>query len=221
VRDAIATYWSTFDVDMDRRSDGLMPWEQSVLADWVRRGDRVLLIGCGSGRELCAFVRHGCSVVGVEPSAEALDVARTRLSCGGDVTLIHAFVEDLDVPGDFDVCWFSYFSYSYIPDRRRRVALLAALSRRLRAGGRIVVTCVSRPDPPHSRAVRLGQAAGRAFRSDWQMAQGDMFLRDSPSFRRFHYQHVFTPGEIVAEAQEAALAVSASHPPEAFVLQRV
>lgn len=222
VKDAIAEYWSTFESGMDGRVAGLMPWERALLDRCVRPGDRVLLAGCGSGRELCSFVRYGCAVVGVEPSAEALDVARrTRTACDGDVTLMHGFVEDVDLSGDFDVCWFSYLCYSYIPDRQRRVALLGKLSRRLRPGGRIVVTCASRPDPPQSRAVQLGRAVGRVFRTDWQMSAGDVFVRDSPRFRLFHYQHVFTPEEIHAEARDAGLAVKESHPPEAFVLHRV
>jgi SAM-dependent methyltransferase len=223
VKRSIQAYWSTFNDRPEQWSSGLLDWERRLLDRSVRPGDRLLLIGCGSGRELGALIARECAVVGVEPSIKTLTIARREMAAtavtGAPVELFHGFAEDLDLPGDFDVCWFSYFSYSYIPDRRRRVALLARLAGELRPGGRIVVTCHCQAQPSRSRAVALGRLAGRVWRTDWEMADGDEIVRAQPAFRVFHYQHVFTPAELAAESAAAGLAISESYFPEAVVLQ--
>ena len=218
VKAAIGAYWSTFRADPSLTAGGLMVWEQLVLGRVVWPGDRVLLIGCGSGREVLAFSQRGCEVVGVEPSGETLAIARaSSAQTGQSVTLLHGFAEDVDLPGTFDVCWFSYFAYSYIPDRRRRVALLKRLAAQLRPRGRIVVTCLSDAAPPRSRVVRIGQWVGRLARNDWQMAEGDVFVRAEPTIRLFHYQHVFSVDELAGELADGGLTLDARFPPEAFV----
>jgi SAM-dependent methyltransferase len=219
VQAAIRAYWSSFSADPDQPPSGLMVWEQSVLADWVHPGDRLLLIGCGSGRELHALVQRGCDVVGVEPAEETLSLAR-RVAAALDrpIELVHGFVEDVALPGDFDVCWFSYFAYSYIPDRSRRVALLRRLASHLHGGGRIVVTCLTQPHAPRSRAVALGRFINRLVGNDWQLAAGDVLIRAQPMYRLFLYEHVFTIGELERECAEAGLKMAAAFPPQAFVL---
>jgi SAM-dependent methyltransferase len=222
VKRSIQAYWSTFNDRPEQWSSGLLDWERRLLDRSVRSGDRLLLIGCGSGRELRAMLERGCAVVGVEPSIETLEIARREAgAAAAAVDFLHGFVEDLTLPGDFDVCWFSYFSYSYIPDRRRRVVLLAQLADHLRSGGRIVVTCHCQAQRSGARAVAVGRLAGRVWRNDWEMADGDEIVRAQPDFRVFHYQHVFTPAELAAESTAAGLVVSESHLPEAVVLQRI
>jgi SAM-dependent methyltransferase len=221
VKGSIRSYWSTFNDRPDQWSTGLLDWEQRLLAAAVRPGDRLLLIGCGSGRELRAMLDCGCTIVGVEPSASTIEIARREWAqAATHVEFVHGFVEDLVLAGDFDVCWFSYFSYSYVPDRRRRVALLRKLAGQLRPGGRIAVTAHCQTSPPRSRAVALGRFAGRLRRTDWELADGDEIVRAQPAFRVFHYQHVFTPEDLAAEANAAGLAVLCRYPPEAVVLSR-
>lgn len=220
VRRSIQSYWSTFNDRPDQWNSGLLEWERPLLEHVVRPGDRVLLIGCGSGRELRAFRERGCSLVGVEPARRTLEIARQEFGEGDAVAFVEGFVEDAALPGDFDVCWFSYFSYSYIPDRRRRVALLGRLALHLRPAGRIVVTCHCQARPRQSRAVQIGRFAGKAWSADWELADGDELVRAQPAFRLFHYQHVFDPAELMDESAAAGLVVVERHLPEAVVLQR-
>jgi SAM-dependent methyltransferase len=219
VRHSIRAYWSTFNDRPEQWNGGLLEWEVHLLEYVVKAGDRVLLIGCGSGRELRAFREHGCSLVGVEPAGRTLEIARRAFGCD-NVAFLEGFVEDVTLPGDFDVCWFSYFSYSYIPDRRRRVAVLGRLAAHLRPGGRIVVTCHSQRQPSRSRAVSIGRVAAKVWGADWELADGDELVRAQPAFRVFHYQHVFAPDELMDESAAAGLVVVERHLPEAVVLQR-
>jgi SAM-dependent methyltransferase len=218
VRHSIRAYWSTFNDRPEQWRGGLLEWERRLLEHVVKAGDGVLLIGCGSGRELGAFLERGCSLVGVEPAGRTLEIARREFG-GDNITFVEGFVEDVTLPRDFDVCWFSYFSYSYIPDRRRRVALLGRLAAHLRPGGRIVVTCHCQVRPPRSRAVSIGQLAARVWRADWELADGDELVRAQPAFRLFHYQHVFAPDELMDESAAAGLLVVERHLPEAVVLR--
>ena len=220
VRHSIRAYWSTFNNRPEQWNSGLLDWEHRLLEHVVKPGDRVLLIGCGSGRELRAFRERGSSVVGVEPAGRTLEIARKEFGGGETVAFLEGFVEDVTLPGDFDVCWFSYFSYSYVPDRRRRVALLGRLAAHLRPRGRIVVTCHCQARPSRSRAVSIGRLAGRVWRADWELMDGDELVRAQPAFRVFHYQHVFAPDELIDETAAAGLVIVQRHLPEAVVLQR-
>jgi SAM-dependent methyltransferase len=220
VKRSIQAYWSTFNTRPEQWACGLLDWERRLLENSVQPGDRLLLIGCGSGREFREFLERGCTILGVEPSAETIEIARQEIrKTAAPVDLVQGFAEDVDLAGEFDVCWFSYFSYSYIPDRRRRIALLTRLGRHLRPGGRIVVTCHCQPRPQRSRAVTVGRAVGRAWRNDWEMVDGDELVRAQPAFRVFHFQHVFTPEELVAECAGAGLMIARSHLPEAVVAE--
>jgi SAM-dependent methyltransferase len=59
----------------------------------VRRGERVLDVGCGSGRHLEAFRNAGLDVTGLDPSPSMLKLARNRL--GDRAGLFPGQAEDL------------------------------------------------------------------------------------------------------------------------------
>jgi len=56
-------------------------------------GERVLDIGCGTGRHLEMFVRMGLDVSGLDASPHMLEFARKK--CGSRVSLHHGVAEDL------------------------------------------------------------------------------------------------------------------------------
>ena len=49
----------------------------------IPRGGRILDIGCGSGRDLDAFLRAGFDATGLDPSAEMRRISRARLALRG------------------------------------------------------------------------------------------------------------------------------------------
>src|SRR5688500_11967438 len=49
----------------------------------LRQGERVLDLGCGTGNAALAAARLGADVVGVDPAARLLDVARARAAAEG------------------------------------------------------------------------------------------------------------------------------------------
>jgi SAM-dependent methyltransferase len=103
-------------------------------------GARVLDVGCGTGRVAAALAERGAKVWGVDPSAEMLEVARSRVPAS--VGLKEGRAEALpfrDAWFDGAVCMLSV----HLLDRPRA---LGELARVLVPGGRLVIATF---DPAH------------------------------------------------------------------------
>jgi demethylmenaquinone methyltransferase / 2-methoxy-6-polyprenyl-1,4-benzoquinol methylase len=109
-------------------------WRRFLVAQ-VQAGprDRVLDVATGTGAVARELVRRkGCSVVGVDQSAEMLAEARRRLN--GSVELVEASAERLPfADGEFDALTFTYL-LRYVDDP---AATLCELARVVRPGATI------------------------------------------------------------------------------------
>ncbi|MFI5214186.1 MAG: class I SAM-dependent methyltransferase, partial [Gemmatimonadales bacterium] len=172
-RDEVVRGFGDFYLSDREILDGLMPWERKLYGH-IKPGERVLLVGCGSGRDLLPLLEQGCEVVGVEPAARPLARAQEVISQRRlTARLVGGYFEDVDLSGAFDVISFSYFCYSYIPVRRRRIEALRKARRHLAAGGRVFVSYVDEPRRGRGRAVRIARVCGALVRSDWRLEAGD------------------------------------------------
>ena len=137
------------------RYDRVAPWYRFgewtvLLAPGFRRraiarlglepGERVMEIGCGTGRNLAllaAAVGSGGEVIGVDAAPGMLAEARKVVSRYGwqNVRLVHEDATRLVVDEHVDVVYFS-LSYSVLPER---AAALDAAWAALRPGGRLVI----------------------------------------------------------------------------------
>ena len=81
LRRSMDSAWDRFTANYEAwaQSRGLMPWEKELYPRALRPDDRVLLIGCGSGRDLFGLLGLGLSVDGLEPVARCAQAARDRL----------------------------------------------------------------------------------------------------------------------------------------------
>lgn len=208
LRAGIERRWSGFFVNDSDIASGLMPWESEVISRFVRPADRVLVVGCGTGRDVIVLAGLGCHVTGVEPAAASVAVAKRVFSERGlRVPILSGFFEDVALDGQFDVIDFSWFCYSYIPGSRRRVDVLRKAARLLSPGGRIIVSCRAMGEVPKSRLITVQRAVARLCRSDWQLEDGDLVSPFRWSGDTFGYEHIFTPGEFEAEAASAGLEI--------------
>ena len=137
--------------------------------------ERVLDVATGTGlvaRELVR--RYGCSVVGLDQSAEMLAGARQRLGrepgLAARVELLQGEAEQLGfADAEFDHLTFTYL-LRYVDDPG---ATLAGLARVVRPGGRIASLDFGLPEPPLWRPLwwlytRIGlPGLGRLFGRDW------------------------------------------------------
>jgi len=186
----------------------LFPWEHEFYTPHLRRADHVLVVGCGSGRDLVALLELGYRTDGLEPVAELAQRARERVARRGLTALVHtADIAAAVLPERHDVFILSWYCYSYIPQRSRRIAVLAKLRERMAPGGRILISYILADPPPRRALWRLASLAARVSRSDWRPEYGDVFVARH-EIGRIHFEYRFTPQEIEAEADAAGLRVA-------------
>jgi SAM-dependent methyltransferase len=80
---AIAQAWEDFGQTESHVLSGLMPWEHEFYSRFLKPQDDILIVGCGSGRDLIALRRAGHRVVGLEVAPRAAAVARAMLKKHG------------------------------------------------------------------------------------------------------------------------------------------
>ena len=127
--------------------DDPQPWawtrRRALLVGELRPGDRVLDLGCGTGRFVAAARDAGADVVGVDVAERALDRAR-RVAPGADLRLVS---DDGTLPlghGEVDLVWCSEV-LEHVPDT---AGFLTEVRRVLRRGGRLLLTV-----PDHGRLL--------------------------------------------------------------------
>lgn len=206
MRDNIRDSWEDFHACEAPQAPRLLPWEDMLVERFVSPGSHVLVIGCGSGRDLVALAERGCQVTGVEPSDSAIDQAQRLLQERHvPATLVKGFFEDVPVPGAFDAVIFSYYCYAFIPVSRRRTDALRKAAALLKPGGQVVVSHASGTSRPRAVLIRIARMVGALSGSDWRLEAGDVIWENRRSRPSYSYTHAFAPGELEREAAAAGL----------------
>jgi SAM-dependent methyltransferase len=114
---------------------GLAPWEER----WYERDlppapARVLIGGCGSGREHSALAARGYTVLGFEPSPRLADAARRALPGVQVWTLSYEQLIDdehspIDQHAPYDAAILGWGSFAHVLDATARARVLEALER--------------------------------------------------------------------------------------------
>jgi len=204
---AAAGRWSDFGIDETYVLSGLFTWEENFYFRFLKPDDHILIVGAGSGRDLIGLRRAGYRADGLEPSATAVTLARSMCAKAAVEADFHVgWIETTPITEKYDVFIFSWYCYSYIPDRATRIGALRAASRHLAPGGRIFLSyTVTEPVTRYlPRAVAAG--VGRLTRVDWTPLPTDIILFEHGGL---HFEHQFLPGEIEYEVQEAGLRIAA------------
>ena len=200
--------WQAFYASHPSHTSRLMSWERECVDRFVRPDADVLLVGCGSGRDLVPLAKRGCRLTGIDPSDNALAIAeRTLRAHGLSATLIAGFFEDTPIHQTFDVVIFSYYSYSVIPMARRRIAALGKAASLLTAGGHVVISHATTTSRPHPMLVRFARLTGAIAQTDWRVESGDLVWDNRRPRPSLSYTHVFEEGELEREAAAANLGV--------------
>jgi len=80
-------------------------------------GDRVLEIGCGTGQLTRSLLARGLRVTALEPGDQLIGVAEENLKDAGDVELVHARLEDMELPRESYEAVFSASAIHWVdPD---------------------------------------------------------------------------------------------------------
>jgi SAM-dependent methyltransferase len=204
--------WSRYAADHDNLQ-GFTAWEDKTYRSYVKPGDRVCVVGCGSGRDLLPFVDMGLDVVGVDSSPEPIAKLRAILSARAhSATLIEASIEEVELPGTFDAVVFTGNGYGYIRGAARRIAALRQIAAHLKPEGRVIVSYALRHRPLENRGIRLTMFAAWLTRSDWRPELNDVVTRLEVEGEAgaIIYEHFFSHEEVRAEALAAGLRVHLS-----------
>ena len=208
LRGVIANAWEEFGRSEGLILSGLMHWEQALYDRFLKPEDRILVVGCGTGRDLIALLKLGYRVEGLDVGPRAVALARRMLEQEGlQAELYTGPVEAVALPGSFDAFIFSWFCYGYIPQFETRIGVLRKVKAHLNPGGRILISYVPAERPLRSLPIRLARFVGRMTRSDWRPEPGDMVGPAGGRWQRLHYEHQFQDGEIEKEARVAGLTV--------------
>src|SRR5438874_8622456 len=184
-----------------------MPWEQALYDRFLKPDDRILVVGCGTGRDLIALLKRGHRVEGLDAALRAVALARRMLEQEGLHAELHTgAIEAVALPGSFDVFTFSWFCYSYIPQAATRIGVLRKVKAHLNPGGRILISYIP-AEQPRSLPITLTRFMIRLTRSDWHPEPGDVIGPATTNRNVLHYEHQFSEGELETEARAAGLAV--------------
>jgi SAM-dependent methyltransferase len=210
LRAAVADRWRAFgEVESERyRDSGLMDWERRLYLSALKPGERVLVVGCGTGRDVIALLRAGFRVDGIDIAPACVDLARRAVASRGLTAWLAAgTLEGVVLPDRYDAVIFSWYCYSYIPGTLDRVRTLRCARAALADGGRILISYVTSDGSRRGRLIALTRAVARLTRSDWRPEPGDVVLLSARG-SRVHYEHRFAGDELEAEARTAGLRVT-------------
>jgi len=134
---------------------GLLPFEQRLVVQWIGTKGRVLVVGCGAGRESLALGRQGFEAVGLDISLPLIRDAASRASSH---RVHHLAADTARLPfrdGTFDGILVFSQALAHVPGRERRRDALRDMIRALRAGGTILMALNHRTLEDYSIAYLL------------------------------------------------------------------
>lgn len=189
-------------------TSGLAPWEAAFYLRFLRPDDRILLVGCGRGRDLLALRERGYRAEGLELVRERADAARALLAGRGlSADVADGSIETAALRGPYDAVVFAWFCYSLIPGAATRITVLRRVAAQLAPAGRILLSYIPCDAPPRRAAIRVARLVARASGADWRAEAGDV-LWVSGRHRIANYTHLHWPGTVAAEARAAGLTLA-------------
>lgn len=177
---------------------GLTLLEEVLLARHPLEG-KVLVLGCGPGRECLVLAHRGCTVTGLDREPGMLARARElALAAGLEVRYLEGEAMDFRIEGGpFDAVVIFSGLYNMLLPSARRVHMLRSARAHLRPGGRVLVTFLSAYQWPGEGPPPPGKHVLEALNPEHE--RGDLYMLNEAI-------HVFPADEDVsAEARAAEL----------------
>ncbi|HJO71544.1 MAG: class I SAM-dependent methyltransferase [Rhodospirillales bacterium] len=149
------------------------------------RGQRLVDVGCGEGVQLRLFAGEGAHAVGLDCSAEMIELARAGEQVA-DETYVEGYAEDVPFEdGEFDVVVF-YNSLHHVQVDKQATALAEA-ARVARSGG-LVYLSEPLTRGPHYELIKPvddeSYVRGRAYEAIMKSAQADLEQEDELTYDR-------------------------------------
>ena len=181
---------------------GLFDWERAAVERNFPAGGRVVVIGCGGGREVLGLLDAGYDAVGYEPHPGLVEFARELLAGRGRSDRVHVGGES-EFPAGAGACdgaIVGWGAYSLVRGRAARVRLLAGAREHLAPGGALLLSCFEAER--HGRELRATRAIANALRRGRGRGRPAVELGDTLAP---NLVHVFTRAELEEEVAAAGL----------------
>lgn len=180
----------------------LFPMFTAIIEPDLPPGARVLVVGAGTGIELIALkrARPDLRLLGVDPSAQMLEIAERRVAeagVAGGVSLQIGYASDVPASPRFDAATLINVLH-FVPDDGAKAALLNEIVQRLRPGA-VFVLFDLHGDPGSEEHERYMPA----WRRYWRIR--GMTAEEAAAFdERIRHGIHFAPAErVVALARDA------------------
>jgi SAM-dependent methyltransferase len=136
---AAETTWGSCADLYDLEWDPWTPRDLPFYLEEARRRPPVLDLACGTGRLTVPIARAGLAVVGVDASAEMLEVARRKAVDLPQLELVHGRIETVDLQRQFGTIMLALSSFCCLASVEAQERALQNMRRHLRPGGRLVM----------------------------------------------------------------------------------
>jgi ubiquinone/menaquinone biosynthesis C-methylase UbiE len=123
----------------DEQHNPLIALEEGITLDFVGnvKNQRVLDIGCGTGRYCELLTKRGAKVVGLDPSPRMLEYAEKKITNELKFELRRGMIEDVEFPAShFDVV-LSASTLGHIPELE---PVIKKIGRIIKSRGRLIVS---------------------------------------------------------------------------------
>jgi ubiquinone/menaquinone biosynthesis C-methylase UbiE len=126
------------------RSDEAAP-ELALLTERLRKGAKILDLGCGPGIPIARALVQRYEVTGVDLSKEMIDLAQKNVP---EARFIHADAMSIDLPSSHYDAAIAYYSVFHIP-REVQGELFRRIQRWLKVGGYLLATLSQKSEVPY------------------------------------------------------------------------
>ena len=197
--------WRNMNVSKHDVDAGLSFSERQFYSKFLHQGDRVLLVGCGSGRDLLGLARLGVAVDGLDSDPALVELAQANLARHGMAGTARAgSIQAAELDGHYDAVIFTVGGYSLLPFSESRVDTLVRIRGSLSKRGRVILSY-----HPFTAPSRIGKwftaVAARLAGSGWVPENGDVFWRHHLVPGVLSYRHGFAAGEVQRECASGRL----------------
>lgn len=127
----------------DFMSEGLWESEEILVNEYFKKNSKILDIGCGPGRITLPLAKLGNEVIGIDPSADMIDIAR-KIEFSTNLVLGYRIARAAKIPFEdnfFDYAIFANNGWGQIPGKGERQRTLSEIARILKPKG-VFIFCV-------------------------------------------------------------------------------